>query len=35
MGLGKSDFVKGSGAGVILQGSFLLLFDGAMGVAIR
>jgi hypothetical protein len=35
VGLGKNDFARGSGAGVLLQGSFLLLFDGAMGVGIR
>jgi len=35
MGLGKSDFVRGSGAGVMLQGSFLFVFDGAMGIGLK
>ena len=30
---GKTDFVRGSGAGVMLQGSFLFVFDSAMGIA--
>jgi hypothetical protein len=34
-GLGKSDIVRGSGAGVMLQGSFLLAFDGAMGIGLK
>lgn len=35
LGFGKNDFVRGSGAGVILQGSFLFVFDGAMGIGLR
>jgi hypothetical protein len=31
VGLGKNDSVRGAGAGVMLQGSFLFTFDGAMG----
>lgn len=31
--VGKTDFVRGNGAGVMLQGSFLFVFDGAMGFA--
>lgn len=35
MGFGKTDFVRGSGAGVILQGSFLFVFDSAMGIGLK
>jgi hypothetical protein len=35
MGFGKTDFVRGSGAGVILQGSFLFAFDSAMGFGVK
>lgn len=35
LGLGKTDFVRGSGAGVMLQGSFLFVFDSAMGIGLK
>lgn len=35
MGLSKNEIVRGSGAGVIFQGSFLLAFDGAMGFGVK
>lgn len=35
MGFGKTDFVRGSGAGVMLQGSFLFVFDSAMGIGLK
>ncbi len=35
LSFGKNDLVRGSGAGVILQGSFLFVFDGAMGIGLK
>lgn len=34
-GLSKNEIVRGSGAGVIFQGSFLFAFDGAMGIGTK
>jgi hypothetical protein len=34
-GLGKTDTLRGSGAGVVLQGSFLFVFDAASGFSLR
>ncbi|UQA58693.1 DUF6992 family protein [Polyangium aurulentum] len=35
MGFGKTDFVRGTGAGIALQGGFLLAFDTAFGLGAR
>ncbi|MDI1484210.1 hypothetical protein [Polyangium sp. y55x31] len=35
VGFGKNDWVRGAGAGVALQGSFLFAFDTAMGLGAR
>ncbi|HVK63650.1 MAG TPA: hypothetical protein VM694_04210 [Polyangium sp.] len=35
VGFGKNDWVRGAGAGVALQGSFLFTFDMAMGLGAR
>ncbi|MDI3289109.1 hypothetical protein [Polyangium sp. 15x6] len=35
IGFGKNDWVRGAGAGVALQGSFLFAFDTAMGLGAR
>jgi len=35
MGFGKNDLLRGSGAGIALQGSFLFTFDTAMGLGAR
>jgi hypothetical protein len=35
VGFGKTDFVRGTGAGIALQGGFLLAFDTALGLGAR
>jgi hypothetical protein len=35
MGLGKTDFVRGTGAGIAAQGGFLLAFDATFGIGTR
>jgi hypothetical protein len=35
VGFGKTDFVRGTGAGIALQGGFLLAFDAAFGLGAK
>lgn len=35
VGFGKTDFVRGTGAGIALQGGFLLAFDTAFGLGAK